>query len=49
MFILLMALILIAVSTPNYKEPRKKRAKLFLAILPSFNQGSTMAHDKGLC
>lgn len=48
MFILFMALIFISVSAFSFKESTM-RAKLNLAILPSFNQGSIMAHDKGSC
>ncbi|AUR94084.1 hypothetical protein NVP1191O_25 [Vibrio phage 1.191.O._10N.286.52.B4] len=48
MFILFMALIFISVCAFSFKESRM-RAKLNLAILPSFNQGSTMAHGKRLC
>lgn len=48
MYLLLAALIIIAICAFSGKESTM-RAKLNLAILPSFNQSSTVAHSKGLC
>lgn len=49
MFAILMALIAITVSAFSFSKSKKKRAKLNLATMPSFNQGSTMAHIKRMC